>query len=108
MRPRPAAVYCGQDRRWTMPDILEGVVMDVVDGEMIELEVDHVDARNASQYGAREYIRVTDGSVASREDALDEEAAARMALDYQDRRVRCYVEERDDQGRIIGELEILT
>ncbi|MBA3709548.1 MAG: hypothetical protein H0W83_12100 [Planctomycetes bacterium] len=42
---------------------------------------------NASQYGAREYIRV---------------------LDYQDRRVRCHVEQRDNQGRIIGELEIHT
>ncbi|MBA3709021.1 MAG: hypothetical protein H0W83_09410 [Planctomycetes bacterium] len=91
-----------------MPDILEGVVKDVVDGEMIELEIDHVDARNASQYGAREYIRVTDGSLASHDDALDEEAAARMALDYQDRRVRCYVEQRDQQGRIIGELEFIT
>jgi hypothetical protein len=91
-----------------MADILEGVVLDVVDGEMIELEVDHVEARNASEYGAREFIRVTEGDRASREDALDEEAAARMALDYQDRRVRCYVEQRDDAGRIIGELEILS
>ncbi|MBA2480715.1 MAG: hypothetical protein H0V44_08635 [Planctomycetes bacterium] len=91
-----------------MADILEGVVMDVVDGEMIELEVDRIDAPNASLYGAREFIRVSDSDHASRLDADEEESAARMALDYQDRRVRCYVEERDAAGRIIGELEILS
>ena len=90
-----------------MADILEGVVMDVVDGEMLELEVDHVEARNIGSYGAREFVRVTESGMASREDALDEESAARMALNYQNRRVRCYVEERDDQGRIIGEVEVL-
>jgi hypothetical protein len=91
-----------------MADILEGVVMDIVDGEMLELEVDHVEARNAGEYGAREYVRVTEGGMASRQDALDEESAARMAMNYQNRRVRCFVEDRDDQGRIIGEVEVLS
>jgi hypothetical protein len=91
-----------------MTDILEGVVMDVVDGEMLELEVDRVDAEDVSEYGAREFVRVTETGRATREDALDEEAAALMALNYQNRRVRCYVEQRDDQGRIIGEIEVLS
>src|SRR4051812_4430640 len=91
-----------------MVDIVEGVVVDVVDGEMLEVVVDHVEARDAGRYGSHEFVRVTETDHASREDALDEEAAARMALDYQDRRVRCYVEERDDQGRLIGEVEVLS
>jgi hypothetical protein len=91
-----------------MVDILEGMVVDVVDGEMLELVVDRVVANNAGLYGSHEFVRVTDTGHASREDSLDEEAAARMALDYQDRRVRCYVEDRDDQGRIIGEIEVLS
>lgn len=91
-----------------MVDILEGVVMDVVDGEMLELEIDHIEARNVGAYGAREFVRVTEVGQASRMDALDEESAARMTLNYQNRRVRCYVEERDGQGRIIGEVEVLS
>jgi hypothetical protein len=91
-----------------MVDILEGVVLDVVDGEMLELEVDRVEAENAGRYGARELVRVTDVANHSREDSLDEEAAARMVMDYENRRVRCYVLERDDQGRIIGEVEVLS
>ena len=91
-----------------MSDILEGVVVDIVDGEMLELEVDHVEASEGGVYGAHEFVRVTESAHASRADALDEEAAARMTLDYQDRRVRCYIENRDDQGRLIGEVEVLS
>jgi hypothetical protein len=91
-----------------MSDILEGVVVDVVDGEMLEIDVDRVEAQDAGLYGSHVFVRVTETDHASREDSLDEEAAARMALDYQDRRVRCYVEDRDDQGRIIGEVEVLS
>lgn len=89
-------------------DILEGLVLDVVDGEMLELEVEHVRAPSAHQYGAREYIRVTEGDGASREAASDEESAALMGLTYQNRRVRCYVEGRDSLGRVIAEVEVLT
>jgi hypothetical protein len=89
-------------------DILEGLVMDVVDGEMLELEVEHVHAPSAHQYGAREYIRVTEEGTASRESASDEESAALMGLTYQNRRVRCYVEGRDSLGRIIAEVEVLS
>ena len=89
-----------------MADILEGIVIDVVDGEMIELEVEHVIADDPGRYGAREFVRVTEGGLASRRDAEDSEAAALM--DQENRRVRCYVEERDAQGRIIGEIEVLS
>jgi hypothetical protein len=91
-----------------MSDILEGRVTDVVDGEMLELAVDHVRARDPSQYGAQELVRVTGANEASRANAAEDEAAALMALTYQNRRVRCYVEERDSAGRIIGEIEVLS
>ncbi|HYE04636.1 MAG TPA: hypothetical protein VEL07_03865 [Planctomycetota bacterium] len=90
-----------------MPDILEGTVLDVVDGEMLELEVERVQSEDRRQYGARELVRVTEADLATRTDADDDEAAALMALTYQNRRVRCYVEERDRLGRIIGEVEVL-
>ena len=90
-----------------MADILEGVVLDVVDGEMLELEVERVRASGGDRYGAREFVRVTEGRLADRDDADEEESAALMALTYQNRRVRCYVEERDQLGRIIGEVEVL-
>lgn len=91
-----------------MGDVLEGLVLDIVDGEMLELEVEHVDADLPGRYGAREYIRVTEGGRSSRGEADQEESAALMGLTYQNRRVRVLVEERDDQGRIIGEVEVLT
>ncbi len=90
-----------------MPDILEGTIRDVVEGEMLELEVDHVQSADRNQYGARELLRVTEIEQADRTDADDDEAAALMTLTYQNRRVRCYVEERDRFGRIIGEVEVL-
>ena len=90
-----------------MADILEGVVLDVVDGEMLELEVDHVQGADLGPYGGHELVRVTEGRLADRDDADEEESAALMALTYQNRRVRCYVEERDQLGRIIGEIEVL-
>jgi hypothetical protein len=90
-----------------MADVLEGTVLDVVDGEMLELEVERVDGGEAGPYGARELVRVTEGRLADRDDADEDESAALMALTYQNRRVRCYVEERDQLGRIIGEVEVL-
>ncbi len=90
-----------------MADVLEGVVLDVVDGEMLELEVDHVQSLDHHQYGAHELVRVTESHLAVRSDADDDESAALLALTYQNRRVRCYVEERDQLGRIIGVVEVL-
>src|SRR5689334_19541970 len=90
-----------------MADILEGVVVDVVDGEMIELEVEHVIADEPGRYGARELVRITEAGRASRADAEDSESAALMDLTYENRRVRCYVEARDDDGHLIGEVEVL-
>ncbi len=88
-----------------MADILEGIVLDIVDGEVFELEVTRVEQGDTSQYGAREYIRAMDpdrpGSVAS-----DHESAALMALTYQNRHVRCYVLERDGLGRLSAEVEV--
>ena len=90
-----------------MADVLEGLVLDVVDGEVLELEVERVAADEPGRYGAREFVRLTDGRFADQRAGDDDEAAALMALTYQNRRVRCYVEQRDDEGRIIGELEVL-
>jgi hypothetical protein len=90
-----------------MGDVLEGLVLDVVDGEMLEVEVEHVLAPDPGRYGAREYVRVTEGGRSTRGEADQEESAAYMGLTYQNRRVRVLVEERDDQGRLIGEVEVL-
>jgi len=89
-------------------DVLEGLVLDIIDGEMLELEVEHVEVSHGHSYGAREYVRVTDAGESSRGDANLEESAALMALTYQNRHVRVLVEERDDQGRLIGEVEVLS
>lgn len=91
-----------------MTDVIEGLVLDVIDGEMLELEVEQVIESELDTYGARETVRVTDAGRANREDAANEEAAALMALTYQNRRVRCYVEERDDAGRLIADVEVLS
>ncbi len=91
-----------------MPDIIEGLVLEVIDGEMLELEVEEVVESELYTYGARETIRVTDGNRADREDASNEETAALMALTYENRRVRCYIEERDNQGRLIADVEVLS
>jgi hypothetical protein len=90
-----------------MADTLEGLVLDVVDGEVLELEVEHVHADEPGRYGAREFIRLSEGRFADEHAAEDDEAAALMALTYQNRRVRCFVEQRDEEGRIIGEVEVL-
>lgn len=90
-----------------MADVLEGVVLDVVDGEMLELEVDTVSSQDHHQYGAHELVRVTESHLADWADADDAETAALLTLTYQNRRVRCYVEERDQLGRILGVVEVL-
>ncbi len=88
-----------------MADMLEGLVLDVVDGEVLELEVERVEADEPGRYGAREYIRLR---FASEHDDDNEESAAVMELTYQNRRVRCFVEQRDADGRILGEVEVLS
>lgn len=89
-----------------MVDILEGLVLDVVDGEILEVEVERVIADDPGAYGAREFVRVTEGGRSSRADAGDDEAAALMGLTYQNRRVRVIVEERDSDGRLLGDVEV--
>ncbi len=90
-----------------MADILEGTVLDVLDGEMLELEVDHVQSADRHQYGAHELVRVAAGWLADGAETDDDEATALMTLLYHHRRVRCYVEERDQFGRIVGDVEVV-
>ncbi len=96
-----------------MADTLDGLVLDVVDGEVLELEVEHIDADLPGRYGAREYVRLSDSRFAGEheadnEEADNEEAAALMTMTYLNRRVRCFVEQRDQDGRIIAEVEVLS
>lgn len=87
-----------------MADILEGVVTEVVDGDTLELEVERVvEAQDAGRYGAIEMVRFAGDGTSE----MDEEAAAAAELGYENRRVRCYVLDRDEEGRIIGEIEVL-
>jgi hypothetical protein len=90
-----------------MSDIIEGVVVDVVDGEMIELEVEHVHGHSLGSYGARVLVRVTEGGHGFHSEALNDEEAAHMMMDFANRRVRCSVIAKDDEGRLIGDLEVL-
>lgn len=90
-----------------MGDILEGRILDVVDGETLELDVETVEGDQPGVYGARELVRVAEGIDANRAAAADDESAALMVMTYVGRRVRCFVEERDQVGRIIGTCEVL-
>ena len=90
-----------------MSDILEGVVIDVVDGEMIELEVERVRGHELGSYGAHVLVRVTEGGHGFHHEALNDEEAARMLLDFENRRVRCVVLAKDDEGHLIGDIEVL-
>ncbi len=90
-----------------MVDILEGRVLDVVEGDVIELAVEHVAAGDGGRYRSREWILLGKPVAAHEPSEIDDEMAGSAAADYDQRRVRCYVRSRDGQGRIIGDIEIL-
>ena len=91
-----------------MADILIGLVLDIIDGEMLELDVEYAEDGILGHYGAHEYVRVCEGDRSSRHDADADECAALMAVTYQNRRVRVLVQGRDDQGSLIGVVDVLT
>ncbi len=91
-----------------MGDILEGLVLEVVDGEVLQLEVEHVQAQDAGAYHAREWVRVSSRGRLLRSPLLDDDATAHVHLSYEHRRVRCFVSSRDAQGRLVGEIEVLS
>lgn len=91
-----------------MADILEGLVIDIIDGEMLELDVEYAEAGIPGHYGAHEYVRVCERDRSGRHDADADECAALMAVTYQNRRVRVLVQGRDDQGSLIGVVDVLT
>ncbi len=92
-------------RNPAMVDILEGRVLDVVEGDVIELAVERVAAGDRGSYRAREWILLGQSEGGPCE--IDDEIAGSVAADYDQRRVRCYVRARDGRGRIIGDIEIL-
>jgi hypothetical protein len=87
-----------------MADILEGRVLDVIEGDVIELAVERVARGDLSRYRAREWVLLR---AAGEPCEIDDELAASSTSPYHQRRVRLYVRSRDDQGRILGEIEVL-
>jgi hypothetical protein len=90
-----------------MMDILEGRVLDVVGGAMIELAVDRVAAGDGGRYRSREWILLGQAVGAHEPSVIDDKMADSAPAAYDQRRVRCHVRSRDGQGRIVGDGEIL-
>jgi hypothetical protein len=90
-----------------MSDILEGVVMDVAQDGMLELAVEHVEAADAGRYHQHEWVRLPVGGSRS-VDGPQAVMSAVPGTGLEHRRVRCYIQCRDDQGRLVGEVEVLA
>lgn len=87
-----------------MKDIIEGVVVNVVDGDTFDLDIDRIGTQNRYQYSDIERIRVAGIDAPELGTNAGRAAHARLRSQIQGQRVRVEVHARDVWRRVVGSI----
>ncbi len=83
-------------------DTIEGLVINVLDGDTFDLDVDRVGRSNGYEYNDVERVRLAGVNAPELAEPGGRAAHTRLRTAIQGRRVRVDVRARDRYGRIVG------
>jgi len=90
-----------------MADTIRGQVTEVLDGDTFDMEVTHVGRDNEVHYHSEERIRIADTDAPALGAAAGRVAKRRLEERLRGQEVRCYVQARDNYGRVVADVEVL-
>jgi len=85
-------------------DTIRGRVFSIIDGDTFDMRVTHVGKQNLYKYDDIERVRIAEID----EPELNTPAGPRSKQKLQGKEVRCYVQARDEYGRIVAKVQVLT
>ena len=90
-----------------MPDIIQGPVINIVDGDTFDMKVTHVGENNKYEYNYEERIRIADIDAPELRAPGGKRSKDLLERKLKGKVVRCYVQTRDSYGRIVAEVKVL-
>ena len=88
-----------------MTDVIQGPVIDVIDGDTFEIEVAKVGKDNEYEYNEVERIRIADIDAPELNTGAGKRSKAALQRKLKGKEVRCDVQARDKYGRIIAKVK---
>lgn len=89
-------------------DTIRGPVDNVIDGDTIEIRVTHVGKQNCYRYNNIERVRIAEIDMPELNTPQGRRAKYLLQQKLQSKEVRCYVQGRDDYGRIVAKVQVLS
>ena len=90
-----------------MPDVIQGPVINIVDGDTFDMKVTHVGENNKYEYNYKERIRIADIDAPELRAPGGKRSKDLLERKLKGKVVRCYVQTRDSYGRIVAEVKVL-
>ena len=90
-----------------MPDIIKGLVTNVVDGNTFELRVTHAPGDNNGTNGKNEKIRIAEIDASESNFFTSYGAKKDLENAILDKEVRCYVQAKDENNMLIAKVEFV-
>ncbi len=87
-----------------MTDIIQGTVIDVIDGDTLIMRVTKCDANNTHKYEDTEKIRITNFDAPELNTPAGQAAKKRLSR-LIGKKLECHIEARDTYGRIVAKIK---
>lgn len=89
-------------------DTIRGLVTTIVDGDTFDVRVTHTGNQNKYQYSNVERIRIAEMDAPELSSLLGQRSKNYLQQKLLNKEVRCHVQSRDEYGRIVAKVQMLT
>ena len=90
-----------------MTDTIKGPVIKVIDGDTFEMKVTHTGKNNEDEYNDIERVRIAGINAPELGTPTGKKAKDDLERKLNGKEVRCYIETRDNYGRLVAKVEII-
>lgn len=90
-----------------MTDTIRGPVIKIIDGDTFDMKVTHTGKDNKNKYNDEERIRIEGIDAPELGTPAGQKAKDDLERKYAGKEVRCYIQTRDDYGRLIAEVKVI-
>ncbi len=88
-------------------DVIQGLTINVIDGDTFDMNVTHVGTQNRFQYNITERIRIAEIDAPELKSLLGLRSKNILHQKLHRKVVKCFIQARDEYGRIVAKVQIL-
>jgi endonuclease YncB( thermonuclease family) len=90
-----------------MADTIRGPVIEIIDGDTFDMKVTHTGKDNKTSYKDQERIRIAAIDEPELRTPAGQRSKDKLEGKLKGKEVRCYVQARDDYGRLVAEVKVI-